>query len=47
MMHEPAVGLDPETLGSGVHNPMTFRRFSPEKATKDHSERRKFRMSCC
>src|SRR5436190_20304435 len=32
-MHERSATMNPDTLGSGVHNPTTFRRFSEEKAT--------------
>jgi len=32
-MHETPTGMDLDTLGTGVHDPKDFRRFSAEKAT--------------
>jgi len=32
-MHEAHTGMDSETLGTGVHDPKAFRRFSGDKAT--------------
>src|SRR5437762_46425 len=31
-MHEVTTGMGPETLGTGVHDPRSFRSFSAERA---------------